>query len=263
MSPAGFSPKAVFAVVRELRATGELGPIVVAGAPALVPLLAKELRAGGDASAVREDGSLDGASALVYVLSAAPTDDDLATLRRSDLDEIPIVCVARPGVDEVPYVLATDLVHVGGGSGFPIDAIAQVLARQLGERGSALARRLPVLRRAACEQLVSSFSRRNGILAAAIFVPGADMPVLTLNQIRLVVRIAQAYGHELDRDRLLELLPVIATGLGLRAVARQLLDVVPVAGWALKGALGYAGTRAVGEAAVRYFEAGGPAVVKR
>ena len=263
MSPAGISPKAVFAVVRELRATGEPGPIVVAGAPALVPLLAKELRIDGDGSAVREDGSLDGASALVYVLSAAPTDDDLATLRRADLDEIPIVCVARPGVDEVPYVLATDLVHVEGGSGFPINAIARVLARQLGERGSALARRLPVVRRAVCEQLVSIFSRRNGILAAAIFVPGADMPVLTLNQIRLVVRIAQAYGHELDRERLLELLPVIATGLGLRAVARQLLDVVPVAGWALKGAFGYAGTRAVGEAAVRYFEAGGPAVIKR
>jgi uncharacterized protein (DUF697 family) len=30
---------------------------------------------------------------------------------------------------------------------------------------------------------------------------------------------------------------------------------VPVAGWAVKGGVAYAGTKAVGEAAVRYFEA--------
>jgi len=40
-------------------------------------------------------------------------------------------------------------------------------------------------------------------------------------------------------------------------VARELLDFVPVAGWAVKGAIAYAGTRALGEAAIRYFEAGG------
>jgi uncharacterized protein (DUF697 family) len=257
------SPKAVFTAVRELRSTADAGPIVVAGAHALVPLLAKELRAGGEPSAVREDGGLKGASALVYVLAGAPTDEDVAILREADRDELPIVCLARPEVDKVPYVLATDLVHVEAGGGFPIETIADVLARQLGDRGSALTRRLPVLRRAVCEELVSRYSRRNGILAAAIFVPGADMPVLTLNQIRLVLRIAQAYGHDLDRERVLEILPVIAGGLGLRAAARQLLDLVPVAGWALKGAVGYVGTRAIGEAAVRYFEAGGPAALNR
>jgi uncharacterized protein (DUF697 family) len=263
LSPAGVSPKAVFAAVRELRAKPDAGPLVVAGAPALVPLLAKELRAGGEASAVQENGSLEGASVLVYVLAGAPTEDDVATLRRADRDEVPIVCLARPEVEAVPYVLATDLVHVEGGAGFPLETIARVLAHKLGDRGSALARRLPLLRQAVCDALVSQASRRNAILAAAIFVPGADMPVLTLNQIRLVLRIAQAYGHDVDRERALEILPVIAGGLGLRTVVRELLDFVPVAGWALKGAVAYAGTRAIGEAAVRYFEAGGPAVVKK
>ena len=37
--------------------------------------------------------------------------------------------------------------------------------------------------------------------------------------------------------------------------ARELLDFVPVAGWAAKGAIAYTGTKAIGEAAVRYFEA--------
>ena len=81
------------------------------------------------------------------------------------------------------------------------------------------------------------------------------MPVLTLNQARLVLRIALAYGQEIDNERALELLGVVGAGFGLRAVARELLDFVPVAGWAVKGAIAYTGTRAIGEAAVRYFEA--------
>jgi uncharacterized protein (DUF697 family) len=51
------------------------------------------------------------------------------------------------------------------------------------------------------------------------------------------------------------LLGVVVAGFGFRAVARELLDLVPYAGWAIKGGVAYAGTRAVGEAAVRYFDA--------
>jgi uncharacterized protein (DUF697 family) len=52
---------------------------------------------------------------------------------------------------------------------------------------------------------------------------------------------------------------VLGGGLGLRALARELVDLVPGLGWALKGAIAYAGTRAVGEAAVLYFAARGEA----
>ena len=71
--------------------------------------------------------------------------------------------------------------------------------RRLGEDGTALAARLPVLRAAVCKHLIAHFSRRNAVIAAAIFIPGVDMPVLTLNQARLVLRIALAYGQEVDR----------------------------------------------------------------
>jgi uncharacterized protein (DUF697 family) len=72
--------------------------------------------------------------------------------------------------------------------------------------------------------------------------------VLTLNQIRLVLRIGAAYGVEIDQQRLPEVLATVAAGFGFRAFARQLLGAIPVAGVA------YAGTRALGEAAMRYFE---------
>ena len=124
----------------------------------------------------------------------------------------------------------------------------------LGEAGTGLAARVPVLREPLCRELIESFSRKNGILGVAIFVPGADFPVLTLNQIRLVLRLAAAHGVEVDQQRLPEVLATVAAGFGFRAVARQLLGAIPVAGWAVKGGVAYAGTRALGEAAMRYFQ---------
>ena len=78
--------------------------------------------------------------------------------------------------------------------------------------------------------------------------------MLTLNQLRLVLRLAAAYGREIDADRLPEILGVVGGALGFRALARQALGFVPIAGWAVQGAVAYVGTRTLGEAAIRYFE---------
>jgi uncharacterized protein (DUF697 family) len=249
-------PSLVIGLVRELRAAQmDDRPLVVAGAPTLVPLLAKELRAGADPGAVLEDGAIDEALALVYVLPGDPSDEDVRVLRVADRANVPIVCVTRPGVDRVPYVLATDIVSVGGGASFPLDEITGAVARKVGEAGSGLAKRAPVFREAVCEELIRRFSLRAGVVGAVTIFPGVDMPVLTVLQIRMVLRIAHAYGLELDRERAAEILGVIGAGFAFRTVARELLDLVPVAGWAVKGTVAYSGTRAIGEAAVRYSEA--------
>jgi uncharacterized protein (DUF697 family) len=251
-------PMAVLSLVRELRTgAGDQRPIAVAGVPALVPALARELRRDGDASAVRE-GSPVGAAALVYLLEGEPDAADIAVLRAASEAELPIVAVTEGGQRSVPYVLATDIVPVKPGAGFDVPAIAKVLARRLGEGGTSLAARLPAIRRQVCRELIRSFSRTNGLVGAAAFVPGVDMPVLTMNQARLVLRIALAHGEQVDASRLPELLAVVAGGAGLRTVAREALGAIPVAGWAIKGAIAYTGTRAIGEAALQYFEAGAP-----
>jgi len=241
-------PLSVMSLVRELRrGSGDPRPLAVAGARELVPLLARELRAGGDAAAVVE-GLSDDAALLIWI--GAP---DEAALQRASRAGVPIIAVTE--AESVPYVLATDLVRVPPGAGFPVEEIARAVARRLGEDSTSLAARLPVLRGPVCEELILAFSKRNGLIAAAVFIPGVDMPVLTVNQIRLVLRIGLAFGEELDRARGLELLGVVGAGLGFRAVARELLEVIPVAGWAVKGAVAYTGTRAVGEAALLHFGA--------
>ncbi|HET8605999.1 MAG TPA: hypothetical protein VFL66_03110 [Gaiellaceae bacterium] len=228
----------------------------VDGVPALVPALARELRRGGEQTAVREGGRPEDAAALVYLLEGEAGESDLALLRRAAKADVPVVAVTETDALSVPYVLATDIVRVLPGAGFPVGEIATAVARRLGESGTTLAARLPALRGAVCRELIRSFSRTNGLVAAAVFVPGVDFPVLTLNQARLVLRIAAAHGQEVDASRLPELLAVLGGGVGFRALARELVGSVPVAGWAVKGAVAYGGTRALGEAALRYFEAG-------
>jgi uncharacterized protein (DUF697 family) len=71
----------------------------------------------------------------------------------------------------------------------------------------------------------------------------------------MVLRIAAAHGVEVGQERLPELLGVLAGGLAFRAIARQAVGIVPLAGWTVKGAIAFAGTKALGEAAVRYFAA--------
>jgi uncharacterized protein (DUF697 family) len=241
-------PLSVIGVVRELRRRGgDPRPLSVAGARELVPILARDLRAGGEASAVVEN-VLENVSVLVWV-----GEPDAEQLQKADQAGVPIVAVTD--ADVVPYVLATSIIRVPPGRGFPIDEIARAVANRLGEDGTALAARLPVVRGAVCANLIATFSKRNALVAGAVFIPGVDMPILTLNQVRLVLRIALAYGETIDNQRALELLGVVGAGFGFRAVARELLDFVPVAGWALKASIAYAGTKAIGEAAVRYFEA--------
>ena len=256
-------PAAVYGLLRELQASAQDEQrLLVGGARELAAVLRRDLTRGGVASAVGEQGPLEDAAALVYVIAGDVDEDDERALREAHRTGVPIACAlagpvaAKPA--EIPYVLATDVVRVPSGAGFPVDEIARVLARMLGEKATPLAARLPVLRDAVCNDLIARFSRQNAVLGAAVFVPGADMPVLTLNQIRLVLRIADAYGFEIDRERLPEVLGVIGSGFGFRAVARQALGAVPLAGWALKGAIAYGGTRALGEAARRYFERRAP-----
>lgn len=123
----------------------------------------------------------------------------------------------------------------------------------------ALAKGYPPFRRAVCEEIIRHNARQNAVVGA-LPIPGADMPVMTANQARMVLNIAAAYGEELSLERARELLGVLAAGFGLRALSRQAVKLVPVGGWVAAAAIGYAGTIAMGRATMLYFERGGQKV---
>jgi uncharacterized protein (DUF697 family) len=256
-------------VVKELRAAGEdFRPIVLAGWAGPAEELRDALSEGGEPQAVRDlSGSelspydIEGAGLLLYVVEGektTPADEEALKLaERKGVDVICVLAGAGPDPVDVPFVLATNVVQAPPGAPVPVQEVVEAIAERVEERAYMWAARLPALRRAVVDHIIEKFSRQNGILGVAIFIPGADMPVLTLNQIRMVFRIATAYGEEIDRDRALEILAVIGAGFGFRALAREALGFVPGVGWAIKGGIAYVGTRALGSAAARYFEAGG------
>ena len=132
------------------------------------------------------------------------------------------------------------------------------IVRAAGDGAATLALRLPALRRAYCDHVVLANASQNAVIGAVVIIPGADMPAMTANQIRMVLKIAAVYGEQIGFDRALEILSIVGTAFVFRALARQALDFVPGFGWALKGAVGFTATVALGEAAIAYFEAGAP-----
>lgn len=118
----------------------------------------------------------------------------------------------------------------------------------------ALAAKVRGLRGPVVKKIIDEVASQNGIIGVASFLPASDLPVLTANQIRMVLMIAAAHGASLSVKRAKELLFVVGGGFTFRAVARQLLGFVPIAGWAVKGMVAYTGTRALGSMAAKYFD---------
>lgn len=121
----------------------------------------------------------------------------------------------------------------------------------------AFALAFPFVRKPLALDAVSTTALQNAGVGFLMFIPGADMPVMTLNQAKMLLQIAAAYGCPMNMERAKELAFVVGGAFVFRGVARQLVAVVPGLGWAVKAAIGYAGTVAMGRAAIEYFEAGG------
>lgn len=136
----------------------------------------------------------------------------------------------------------------------------------------ALGRRLPGFRAEACRLVVRDACRNNAQISLLSAIPGvlpitapflpvsslADAVLLTKNQVMMVMRLAALHGERPGFTRQIrELLATVATALGWRTVARQVVAVVPAGvGAGLKAAIAWSGTYAVGKAALMFYERG-------
>ena len=148
------------------------------------PCSSRSSRAAASPRAVREQGPLEGAAALVHVLAGAP---DRATTSGCSSEaaraRLPIVAVV-PSPRTSRRTSRTCSTRTSSASaaaaGFPVDEIARRLARVLGEAATSLAARLPVLRAAGLRRADPAGSRgRTASSASPSSCPGADLPVLT------------------------------------------------------------------------------------
>jgi len=127
------------------------------------------------------------------------------------------------------------------------------------EAALVIGRELPAYRRRAAQRIIRNATLLS--LAAGLEpFPLIDIPILLGNQIRLVFRLAALYGEQVDSANttrhLRELIAVMAGGLGLRYLAEQTAKLVPFGGDFISGAIAGAGTWAMGQVVLEYYENG-------
>ncbi len=128
------------------------------------------------------------------------------------------------------------------------------------DKDLAFAMSFPFIRRPLAEDAITATSLQNCAVGLVPFLPGADMPIMTLNQVKMTLQIATAYGQPLDADRVKEIAVIVAGAFVCRNLVRTATKAIPFAGWLISGGMGFAATEAMGRAMVEYFEAGGDIV---
>lgn len=269
------SPMKVYSAVSEVREQSEgSARLIVAGSDEqamnsvrdTLTLGADQWHAGSllDLRIVEEGGRLDlaamdGGDAVVILVaspaevSTPPFSEKLSAAAQAGAPVVAVLTSA-PGIEiSFPGVGAERVVGMAPGGIVPADVLAEAVVAAAGDAAVALAAKLPILRDEATRNIIRRTARQNAVVGALFFIPGTDMPVMTLNEARMILRIAAIHGEPVGADRALEILGVVGTGFGLRAVARQLLNFLPGPGWAIKGGVAWTGTRAIGETARKYF----------
>lgn len=124
------------------------------------------------------------------------------------------------------------------------------------DKAPALAASFPFCRPAYAKKETMGCAVANAGVGAIDLVKGADFPVMFATEAGLVANIAAVYGYGNGRPNVPALIGVAAVGVATREAARRLCAWAPGVAWLVRGALGFAGTVAVGAVATARFEAG-------
>ena len=171
-------------------------------------------------------------AALVLVGSAPCA--DLA--RAYAMCGVPVALVAEGALD-LPAVDVAEGASwlVGTVLASSPEAVPHALASWLAgavEKDLALAACFPFCRREVCDAAVTRCAAENAAIGAISLIPGSDLPLMTLNQLKLALEVACANG----------------SALAWRAAARGVSSALPGLSALVKAGVGYGATVLVGEA---------------
>jgi hypothetical protein len=244
----GVGARDVVALARyQRRSQGAQRPLLVTGL--LAEQLAKELGAGGDPALVRTTGDPAEAALFVRVVAGAATAEDERLLRAATRALVPVMAVQTADrAVRLPYVLAEDVVQCPPGSGFPLDEIGDRVAAALGEAGAPLAASLPVLRDAVARRRTADAAVTAAGLSALGASSGPRLPVLALDQARMLSDLAVASGADAGDDQRAaaqQLALPLAVSLATGVAARELVRRLPLRARALDAAVAAGATLAL------------------
>ena len=176
------------------------------------------------------------------------------------LDPVKLQQVARDNYNEIDLLSIVTVANTGEKQErFQelFEELGSWITREMADNLLPLARAFPFVREPFVKDAILATALQNAVIGAVFFLPGSDMPLITLNQIKLFLQIAAVYDAQLGKQRVKELIVLLSGGFGFRAIARRLQHSIPLIRWAIRGTVAYSGTLAVGIAAQLYFEKGG------
>jgi hypothetical protein len=191
----------------------ESASILLAGEEALVQRAREQFSQGGAVPPSGHAGPLSGPGGVAQspdeVLVVLTTSDKEAEVRASlgAAARGPVILAVDggPGTRNKASYLPGGIVRLAfSDSEAGWDRLFSLCAEAAGDKGIALGRRYPAVRRGTLTRLIARTSAQN-VFIALLFVPGSDMPAMTLNQARMVLNIAAMYGERLDVERAVEL----------------------------------------------------------
>jgi uncharacterized protein (DUF697 family) len=205
----------------------------------LVHILTEELSLG-------EKVSYD---AMVFMVHSS--DRDYAVIEQSLGHELPTLLMVEEGYrQDAAYAYDMSILDVVSARK-PELLVAQTsawFADNLSEHRLALASDFTFMRPALAAATTAATAKQNAIIAAIFFLPGADLPVMTLNQIKMALQLAFIYGEELTFKRIAEITFVVLAAYGSRSAVRSLTqNQSRILSWPVKIAVAYASTLAVGK----------------
>lgn len=162
-------------------------------------------------------------------------------------------------INSMPYNQLSEL-QIGFDGRYKIENLLTVLENAIidtdAQRGMRMAFRLTELIHRLADRINITFS---GIAAtvAVTPIPVADLYVLLTLQAFLISFIVMLSGREISIESAIEFIfsigGITVAGNVFKILAQQLVKLIPVAGSAVSAAIAYAGTLAIGKAAVSYY----------
>lgn len=124
-----------------------------------------------------------------------------------------------------------------------------------------LGREIASLRRVAARRVIRQAAILSGLMGAQP-VPMLDIPLQAMVQVGVVMRVGAAYGYTPTGGMNREVMGAVVSTLGLRYLVLALVKLIPFVGWLVSSLLCALMTYLLGEAAIRYYEAGAKAPLR-
>lgn len=118
----------------------------------------------------------------------------------------------------------------------------------------AYAAKFPFVREIIANRIINATSIENAGIGAIKILPGADMPIMTLNQARMILELAAIYGYEVNTDRIVEMVVLVLTAFGFKYLSKVVNKNLPIPDFIVDAAFGLGGTEFLGRISKEYFE---------